>query len=65
MTMYNWKAFLDSLDTPGGHIFILLMLVGASVAALANKVPAAEPLAVAAGTALMVVLRGQKRNNGN
>lgn len=65
MTMYNWKAFLDSLDTPGGHIFILVMLVGASVAALASAVSAAEPLAAATFAALMVALRGQKRNNGD
>jgi hypothetical protein len=63
--MNTWKAFLDSLDTPGGHVFILLMLVVVSVGALAAEVPAAEPVAVAAGAALMVALRGQKRNNGD
>ena len=63
--MNSWKNFLDSLDTPGGHIFILLGLVGASLAALAQEVAAAEPLAAAAGAALMFALRGQRRNNGN
>ena len=29
MTLINlWKEFLDSVDTPGGHILVLLILLG-------------------------------------
>ena len=33
--MTIWKDFLDSLDTPGGHIAVLLLLVIASGALIA------------------------------
>ncbi len=62
--MHTWKAFLDSLDTPGGHIFILVILVAALGVALTVGASIAEAFMAAAFTALMVVLRGQKRNNG-
>lgn len=30
--MENWKVFLDSLDSPGGHVLVLLILVLSFVA---------------------------------
>lgn len=54
--MNSWGAFLDSLDTPGGHILILLLLLAAGI------VSGHMELTTAAMTALFVVLRGAVSN---
>lgn len=53
--MMRWQQFLNSLDTAGGHIIILLALVAAGIVAAHHG--NTEFLAAAIG-ALMLKLRG-------
>lgn len=60
--MERWKAFLDSLDTPGGHIFLLSTLAGVlGIAVLCGHKEAIEP----ARTVLDVVLYAMKGGTSN
>lgn len=51
-----WERFLDSLDTPGGHILILILLL-----VLGWKMGSME-LTVASMAALFTVLRSTQSN---
>ena len=55
--MNLWEKFLDSLDTPGGHIFVLLILLG-----IGHTTGHMELTAAAMG-ALFVVLRTTQSNH--
>ena len=52
-----WERFLDSLDTPGGHILVLLTLLGVGIVAGVND------LMIAAMGALFAVLRTTQSNH--
>ena len=60
--MSNWKDFLDSLDTPGGHIAVLLLLVIASGTLLALGVADSKEALTLSFGALLAVLRGSVTN---
>lgn len=55
--MTYWLQFLDSIDSPGGHIFVLLVLLGTGVS-VGNM-----ELTVAAMGALFAVLRTTQSNH--
>lgn len=54
--MTYWGQFLDALDSPGGHILVLLVLLGAGL------VVGNMELTVAAMGALFAVLRTTQSN---
>lgn len=57
-----WERFLDSLDTPGGHIFTLVVLaVLCGAVAFAGYAKAEEAFMLAFG-ALLTVLRTAQSN---
>jgi hypothetical protein len=60
--MNNWKELLDTLNTPGGHILILLMLVVGMTAATAFGVPKADDMCVGSFGALLAILSGKISN---
>lgn len=63
--MKYWRQFLDSLDTPGGHIFMLFLLVAGGVALALSKGPSVgEKIFGEALIALILILRGN-RKDGN
>ncbi len=60
--MTTWKEFLDTLDTPGGHIFLLACMVLLAVMMQQSKVPKAEDILIGSFGALLAVLRGVQKN---
>lgn len=72
--MRRWKDILDSLDTPGGHIFILVFLaLWASVAGLIFAFGGLNEYAKGCGEfikltlipTLFTVFRGKDKANGH
>ncbi len=61
-----WRNFLDSLDTPGGHIFLgcWLLVFGVFCVSLPWPIPKAEDLIVAGVTVITLAARGRERANG-
>lgn len=60
--MTIWKALLDSLDTPGGHIWLLFLLVMVGVGLAWLKVPKGEDILIGSFGALLGALRGATKN---
>ena len=60
--MERWKEFLDSLDTSGGHIFVLGCLVLLAVMMQQSHAPKADDILLGGFGALLAVLRGMVRN---
>jgi len=46
--MNYWKEFLDTLNSPGGHIWLLMITVAGMTIANAYGVPKADDMAVGA-----------------
>jgi hypothetical protein len=66
MIIAFWKDFLDTLNTPGGHILILLCIIaGCAVAQLHVQHPSAEKLLEAASAILFYAMRGDRTANGD
>lgn len=61
--MNGLKEFLDSLDTPGGHIAVLVGLVVLGVTLVACHVVKGEDILVGAFAALLAMLRGTVTNS--
>ncbi len=61
-----WKDFLDTVNTPGGHIVILLgIIVGCAGCQLHVYHPSAEKLLEAASAILFYAMRGDRSANGD
>lgn len=58
-----WKNFLDSLDTPGGHVFLLCIAVPGMMIAHHYGLATQGEVGLFSG-ALLVALKGTIRNNG-
>ena len=58
-----WERFLDSLDTPGGNIAVLLCLVLLGVMMVYLGMSKGEDLLIGSFGALIGVLRGQITNH--
>jgi len=61
--MNAWKEFLGSLDSPGGHILLLLVAVAALLAATACGLQSAEKFLGEFVGALLLALRDAQRLN--
>ena len=61
---YAYERFIKNLETPGGRIFVLLILVVGGYGASALGVPYAQNLASAASIALILVLVRDARSPG-
>jgi hypothetical protein len=55
--MYAWRAFLASLDTPGGHLLVLALGALLGVGLLAAGVADGHTVLVGSGGALLALLR--------
>ncbi len=55
--LQTWQLFLNSLDSNGGKIFLLLVATVLGMIGLYLKVDKAEILFVGAGSALLAVLK--------
>lgn len=63
-TLVNtWQEFLDSLDTTGGHVFVLLLLMSIGVGMHLGSIPKGEDVIIAALGALLGALKGMGRNS--
>lgn len=51
------QSFLDSVDTPGGHLVLLMLLMAAGVGMESLKLPKGEDVLVGAFGALLMALR--------
>lgn len=60
--MKHWHDFLDSLDSDGGHIFLLLMLMGVGMIGLRFNVAKAEDILTGAFGALLMSLKNAGSN---
>lgn len=59
--MKRWEVFVDSLNTPGGHILVgLLILTAAVVLMLWTSLDYAETIAGSALTIITMAMRGWK-----
>jgi hypothetical protein len=66
MLISLWKDFLDTLNTPGGHILILLgIIAGCGFSQLHQQHPSAEKLLEAASAILFYAMRGDRSANGD
>lgn len=65
--MQHWHDFLDSLDSDGGKIFILLALMGLGMIGLHFNVVKAEDILTGAFSALLMGLKnaGSNRDRSN
>ncbi|HYE86362.1 MAG TPA: hypothetical protein VEA16_08400 [Vicinamibacterales bacterium] len=61
--MTFWHNFLDSLDTPGGHIAVLVFLVVLGVGLVQFDIAKGEDVLVGAFAALLAMLRGTSSNH--
>lgn len=61
--MTGLKDLLDSLDTPGGHIGVLILLVLLGVALSTFHIAKGEDILVGAFAALLAMLRGTVTNS--
>lgn len=61
--MKTWQAFLDSLNTSGGHIFVLLVIAGACGIAYTRGIVGAGAVGGAAVSTLYYAMRGGSRQN--
>jgi hypothetical protein len=55
--MHAWQEFLDSLDSDGGKILVLILATAMGLVGLYLKIDKAEILFVGAGSALLAVLK--------
>lgn len=60
--MKTWGTLLNSLDTPGGHVLLLLVLVGVGIGMSATQLPKAEDILIGSFGALLAMLRGVVKN---
>lgn len=60
--MGKWRAFLDSLDTGGGHIFLVFCLVPIGAALFYFDATAGGQIMTGALSALYVMLRSKGTN---
>jgi hypothetical protein len=61
--MKKWKEFLDTLNTPGGHVFILLFCSTGLLFAVWKGLPKADALLGEAFAVLLYAMRGEKTNS--
>lgn len=61
--MNGWKELLDSLDTPGGHIAVMVLLVLLGVSLVYFNIAKGEDVLVGAFAALLAMLRGTVTNS--
>jgi hypothetical protein len=54
-----WKELLDTLDTPGGHLVLLLLLFGTGALLQAAGVPEGRDVMVGSFSALLLACRGR------
>lgn len=62
--MHTWKDFLDSLDCPGGHIVILVLLGLVGVTLTACGLPDAGKPILEALPIAFYAMRGTAKANG-
>lgn len=55
--MRFWQDFLDSLNSDGGHIVLLALLVAAGMAGIKFGLAKADDLFIGAFTALLILLK--------
>ncbi len=60
--MRMWERILDSLDSSGGHIFVMLLLLAIGVLMMVFTVPKGEDIAVGAFSALLMALKAVQSN---
>ena len=60
--MRLWQDFLDSLNSDGGHILLLMLLVGAGMAGIKYGFTKADDLFIGAFTALLILLKSAGSN---
>lgn len=62
MRMGWWRTFLDSLDSPGGHIIVLVFLLCAGIGLVVKGVMEGSTVVGGSFGALLVVLKDAKSN---
>jgi hypothetical protein len=62
--MQGWKTWLDTLDTPGGHVLLLTGLLLLGIAMVWLKLPKGDDILVGVFGALLGALRGTQKNGG-
>lgn len=60
--LFKYRIWLDSFDTPGGHILMLLMLIGVGILMVALHLAKGEDILIGAFGALLALLRGTTSN---
>lgn len=60
--MCLWRNFLDSLDTGGGHIFVLVMLIGFGAYMFFHDATAGGQIITLAFGALLALTKATKSN---
>jgi hypothetical protein len=60
--MRSWHDFLDSLDSDGGHIIVLLALIVIGAVAFRHGFPKAEDVIMGAFGALLLMLKAAGSN---
>jgi len=64
-SMSGWKDFLDSLDTSGGHIFLMFLLFLLGVLVLSGLgIAEGRDVIVASVAGILTTLKGTRRANG-
>lgn len=58
------RSFLDSLDTPGGHILVCFVLILTGTGMWFFHVPKAEDLIVGASAVIFAAMRGATKAAG-
>jgi hypothetical protein len=59
-----WRNFLDSLDTPGGHIFMLVLLMSVGAGIVLLRIDYGKEILAGSFGALLYSMRGQVSNGG-
>ncbi len=62
-TMTIWERLLDSLDTSGGHIFIMLLLLLIGIAMNKSGMPKGDEIVIGAFSALLMALKSVNSNH--
>lgn len=60
--MRAWQDFLDTLNTDGGHILLLAIMVWLGMIGMKYAVPKSDDLYVGAFTALLILLKSAGSN---
>lgn len=60
--MGAWSKFLDTIDSSGGHLFLLFLLILLGMGSYLLSIPKAEDIMMGAFGALLMALKGTTSN---